>query len=139
MYISGQEGLLLCFRAGNLYHGQEPLYLPSSPTSCTEPSLPDQPGAHHLLLTRPSNSAWIPLLTGALQALISSQDGGKLPFAFLPQTPALALLSPQDTCHNIFNDSNCLLQLMFSAVSRIIPETREPQMEPLARNGRREG
>lgn len=86
MYISGQEVLLLCFRAGNLYHGREPLYLPSSPTSCTEPSLPDQPGAHHLLLIQPSNSGWIPLLTGAPQALISSQDGGGGSFP-LPSSP----------------------------------------------------
>lgn len=97
MYISGLEVLLLCFWARYLCHSQGPLYLLSRPTNHTEPSLPDQPGAHHLLLILPSNSAWIPFLTGALQVLISSQDVGNPPFASLLKTPALALLSLQDT------------------------------------------
>lgn len=126
MYISGQEVLLLCFWAQNLCHTQESLYLPCSPMSHTEPSLPDQPGSHHFLLTPPSSRAWIPPLTGALRALSSSQDVGNLPLAFLLKTTALALLffrTPATTSSMtaiVFYNLRILL-------CQIIPEPREHQ------------
>lgn len=101
MFISGQEVLLLCFCTRNLCQTQEPLCLQSSPINHPEPSLPDQPLSYGLWLTLPWNSAWIPLLTGALQALTSSQEQGNLPFALLLKTSSLSLLSLQDTRHNL--------------------------------------
>lgn len=113
--------------------------LESGPISRTEPSLPDKPGscylcAHHHGTVHGSHSSQEPP-----QPLMYFQDVGSLPLALLLKATSPSLLSLQDTQHSLFNESDCLLQLVHSALLQPIPEPGEHKTPFLAGNGRWEG
>lgn len=70
--------------------------------------------------------------------LLTGQDRGHLSLALPLKTTPFSLLSLQDTWHHLFNESNCLLQLVHSDLSETILEPGADKIWPLARNGWRE-